>query len=362
MRDDPSHWNWISLSTLAGTVTMSQPNFVLRPTSPVDPGVAGKVLRCLRQAREEVAGAFYGSPHPVDDALTALVAGGHILVRGATGTGKTTLATALQHVLNLNSSAITCTLDLHLGDLFADPSGGTSISSPSGGGTVRLPARPIASSQFLILDEIDSAPPRLRAALAQLVGKNSLTLSGKPYQAPSPFHLFAALTPRNGYSEITVQLDGFFDLFLFQIDLPPLCPDDERRIILDEARPSSRKPLYRRMNPPDLLVAQQLAQELPFDERLIDTIQRLIALTNPQTSPIESVRKYVANKVSIRAAQGLVTGSRARALIQGRPAPTVDDIIAIAPSVLRHRLAPTFEAQADAVDMEAILQELCTAL
>lgn len=295
----------------------------------------------LAEARASITRRFIGQQNVVDLTLTSLLCGGHALLIGLPGLGKTRLVETLSTVMGLDGNRIQFTPDLMPADIL-----GSEVLDTDADGTrsFRFVSGPIFC-QLLMADEINRASPRTQSALLQAMQERVVTVAGEDRVLTAPFHVLATQNPIE--QEGTYPLpEAQLDRFLVQIDVEYPDRDTERDILLattgveeDEA--------HAVFTAEELLAAQVLLRRMPVGDSVVEMILDLVRAFRPEE---EGVSAQVAETVSWgpgpRAAQALMMTVRARALLQGRLAPNADDVIAMAQPVLSHRMALTFAARA----------------
>jgi MoxR-like ATPase len=206
-------------------------------------------------------------------------------------------------------------------------------------------------------DEINRASPRTQAALLQAMQERRVTVAGHDHQVPEPFHVLATQNPIE--QEGTYPLpEAQLDRFLLQINVD--YPDEaaERRMMI-ETTGAGIAPVHPVMSAQELLQAQRLLRRVPVGERVVDAILRLVRAGRPSRGATSAIAEQIAWGPGPRASQALMLAVRVRALLQGRLAPSIDDVVALAPPVLRHRMALTFTARAEGVTLDHVIQRLC---
>jgi MoxR-like ATPase len=215
-------------------------------------------------------------------------------------------------------------------------------------------------TQLLMADEINRASPRTQSALLQAMQEHHVTVAGVRYDIPSPFHVLATQNPLE--HEGTYPLpEAQLDRFLLQIDVtyPDLLA--ERRMLFATTG-TDEKRLEAVLGPQDLTIIQRLVRQIPVPDKVVDAILRLVRSARPGTGASEDTDRFVAWGPGPRASQALMLAVRAKALIDGRLAPSVDDVVALAEPVLKHRMALTFAARAEGEDLGAIISRLIAAV
>ncbi|MGH6662662.1 MAG: AAA family ATPase, partial [Rhodospirillales bacterium] len=206
-------------------------------------------------------------------------------------------------------------------------------------------------------DEINRASPRTQSALLQAMQEGRVSVAGQYHALPVPFHVLATQNPlelEGTYPLPEAQLDRFF--MQVDVDYPDL--EAERQIIINTTGTLEPTPV-KVMDAKTLIAAQRLVRHVPVGESVSEAILDLVRAGRPESSDIEDVRKHVSWGPGPRATQALMLGSRARAVIEGRLAPSIDDVLALAHPILRHRMALNFAARAEGVSLAGIIDRLC---
>ena len=306
----------------------------------------------LAAARAAVHDVIIGQHDVVNLCLTSILAGGHFLIVGLPGLGKTKLVETLGTVLGLDEKRIQCTPDLMPADIL-----GSEILTSDASGQKRFTfVEGPVFAQLLMADEINRASPRTQSALLQAMQEYAVTVGGQTHPLPRPFHVMATQNPLE--QEGTYPLpEAQLDRFMLQIDIGYPNRDEERRMIAvttGAEPPRAQKVL----SSDDILQAQDLVRRLPIGDSVVDAILSLVAAGRPETSRIDDVKKHVSWGAGPRAAQALMLATRARALLDGRYAPSVDDVVALAPAVLKHRMALHFSARGAGVTLAQVIDQM----
>jgi MoxR-like ATPase len=307
----------------------------------------------LSSARAAVGQFIFGQDSVVDETLITLLAGGHLLLIGVPGLGKTKLVETLGAVFGLDSSRVQFTPDLMPADIL-----GSEVleESEAGRRSFRFIQGPVFC-QLLMADEINRASPRTQSALLQAMQEHRVSVAGEYHQLPTPFHVLATQNPLE--QEGTYPLpEAQLDRFLMQIDVtyPDLAA--ERDILINTTGIHNGKP-EKVMAPAALMAGQRLVRQVPVGESVADAILDLVRAGRPESTDIEAVKEHVSWGPGPRASQALMLAVRARAVLEGRLAPSIDDVLALAHPVLRHRMALTFAARAEGVTLGSIIDNLC---
>ncbi len=312
---------------------------------------AESALADIAVIRREVARVIFGQEHVVENTLLAVLSGGHALLVGVPGLAKTKLVTTLGTVLGLNANRIQFTPDLMPSDILGSE---VMDQDENGRRSFRFVKGPIFA-QLLMADEINRASPRTQSALLQSMQEYHITIAGERYDLPSPFHVLATQNPLE--QEGTYPLpEAQLDRFLLQVDVGYPDIAAERKILLNttglvEETPESVIDAAR------LIAIQKLIRQMPISETVVDAILALVRSARPGNGN-ESTHKHVAWGPGPRAGQAMMLCARARALYQGRLAPSLDDIHALAEPVLQHRMALTFAARAEGMTVRDVIAGL----
>ncbi|MCY4152104.1 MAG: MoxR family ATPase [Aestuariivita sp.] len=311
----------------------------------------------LTAARDSIRKRFIGQEQVVDLTLTALLCGSHALLIGLPGLGKTRLVETLSVVMGLKGNRIQFTPDLMPSDIL-----GSEVleTSTDGSRSFRFISGPIFC-QLLMADEVNRASPRTQSALLQAMQEKVVTVAGQNHQLALPFHVFATQNPIE--QEGTYPLpEAQLDRFLVQIDVHNPDFDTEKEILsattgLHEA---AATPIF---SAEELIAAQSILRSIPVGQSVIDHILTLVRALRPETEHAKPhIRDSVAWGPGPRASQALVMASRARALLQGRLAPSQKDVTDLAVPVLSHRMALNFAARARGENLPQIIQTVASNL
>lgn len=321
---------------------------VVSPSSPSEADLeavaqsAEKAVSRITDAKADIGRIIFGQETVVEQTLVTILAGGHGLLVGVPGLAKTKLVETLGTVLGLNASRIQFTPDLMPSDIL-----GAEVMEQSADGSrsFRFIPGPIFS-QLLMADEINRASPRTQSALLQAMQEYHVTVAGHPHDLPRPFHVLATQNPLE--QEGTYPLpEAQLDRFLMQIDVHYPDLEAERRILL-ETTGADQATANTAMTADELMEYQQLVRRMPVGESVVDAILKLVRAARPDTGAETSdLTKLIAWGPGPRASQALMLTVRARALVDGRLAPSIDDVLALAEPILQHRMALTFAARAD---------------
>ena len=306
----------------------------------------------LARVRQSVGRVIFGQEQVVERTLITLLSGGHVLLVGVPGLGKTKLVETLGTVLGLDAKRVQFTPDLMPSDIL-----GSEVLEEDHEGRrhFRFIRGPVFC-QLLMADEINRASPRTQSALLQAMQEHKVAIAGEVHALPQPFHVLATQNPIE--QEGTYPLpEAQLDRFLLEIDVgyPDLAA--ERAMLLATTGATQARPVQA-MTGPELLAAQTLIRRLPVGEAVVEAILRLVRGARPETTEIEDVRRHLAYGPGPRAAQALMLATRARAVLEGRLSPSVEDVLALTEPVLRHRMALNFSARADGVHLSEVLDRL----
>jgi MoxR-like ATPase len=304
----------------------------------------------LAEARASIARRFIGQEQVVDLTLTALLCGGHALLVGLPGLGKTRLVDTLCTVMGLRGSRIQFTPDLMPADII-----GSEVleTDDSGRRAFRFIEGPVFC-QLLLADEINRASPRTQSALLQAMQEKEVTVAGVHRSLGQPFHVLATQNPIE--QEGTYPLpEAQLDRFLVQIDVPYPDRATERAILLATtgAEDAQARPVF---SAGELMAAQRLLRRMPVGEAIVEMILDLVRACRPSDPAApDSIRQSVSWGPGPRASQALMLAVRAEALIRGRLAPAPEDLRRLAAPVLRHRMALGFAARARGESLDALI-------
>jgi MoxR-like ATPase len=305
----------------------------------------------VRAAKEAIGAVIFGQDAVVENALVTVLSGGHALLVGVPGLAKTKLVETMGTVLGLDARRIQFTPDLMPSDIL-----GTEVleESPGGKRSFRFISGPVFA-QLLMADEINRASPRTQSALLQAMQEQHVTVAGARHDLPKPFHVLATQNPLE--QEGTYPLpEAQLDRFLMEIDVDYPDIEAERKILFDTtgAEDSRAKPA---MTAEDLIAAQRLVRRLPVGESVVESILKLVRSARPGPEGGD-IGKLIAWGPGPRASQALMLAVRARALLDGRFAPSVDDVLDLAEPVLKHRMALTFSARAEGETVPNVVRQL----
>jgi MoxR-like ATPase len=306
----------------------------------------------LRRVRESIGRVIFGQQEVIDQTLITLLAGGHALVIGVPGLAKTRLVETLGTVFGMEDKRVQCTPDLMPADII-----GSEVleDHEDGRRSFRFIPGPVFC-QVLMADEINRASPRTQSALLQAMQEHRVTVAGQTHDLPRPFHVLATQNPLE--QEGTYPLpEAQLDRFLMEIDIGYPDLEAERQMLLATtgSEVSEAEPV---LNAEELMRAQRLVRRVPVGDGVVQTILDLVRKGRPDSTDLPEIEQQVAWGPGPRATQALMLAVRARALLGGRYAPSVDDVVALAGPVLRHRMAINFGARADGVTIDDVIERL----
>ncbi len=303
-----------------------------------------------RAAKAAIGTVIFGQDKVIEQALVTILSGGHALLIGVPGLAKTKLVETTGIVLGLDARRIQFTPDLMPSDIL-----GTEVleESQAGKRSFRFISGPVFA-KLLMADEINRASPRTQSALLQAMQEQHVTVAGARHDLPKPFHVLATQNPLE--QEGTYPLpEAQLDRFLMEIDVDYPDRDAERKILFDTTGSEETRPKPA-MTADELMGAQRLVRRLPVGESVVEAILQLVRSARPAADSPDA--KLIAWGPSPRASQALMLAVRARALLDGRLAPSIDDVLDLAEPVLKHRMALTFAARAEGESMDAVIGRL----
>ena len=301
----------------------------------------------------EISKLIVGQEHVIRHVLIAVLAGGHALLEGVPGLGKTMLIRTLAEVLDLKFSRIQFTPDLMPADIV-----GTDIleESEDGRRAFRFQPGPVFAN-LLLADEINRATPKTQSALLEAMQEQTVTVTQRSYPLELPFFVLATQNP--------IEMEGTYplpeaqlDRFLFKVEVP--YPSSAELVeILSRTTGVAMPPVEKVADGKAIIEMGELARQVPVVSQVSDYVARLVVATHAESeSAPPMVQRFVRYGSSPRGGQALVLGAKVMALIAGRVNVAFEDIQAIAPAALRHRLLLNFEGQAEGIDPDAVIEEL----
>jgi len=326
--------------------------------SPDDVALADRMKNGRDRILTELRKAIVGQEEVVNEVLLTLFTGGNSLIVGVPGLAKTLLVHTLARVLDLKFSRIQFTPDLMPSDIT-----GTDLiqEDPATGRRQMVFSPGPIFANIVLADEINRTPPKTQSALLEAMQEHRVTIQGRTYPLEEPFYVFATQNPielEGTYPLPEAQLDRF--MFMTIIDHPPL--EEEFEVV--RTTTSLRDVTFERsVTGADLVAFQRLVRRVPAAEPVIRYALELVRASRPKspTAP-EGVKKWAAFGASVRAAQHLVLGGKARALTNGRYHVSFEDVRALAHPVLRHRVLTNFHAQSEGVTSDALIDKLLEAV
>jgi MoxR-like ATPase len=313
---------------------------------------AEQVSEQIRAAKDAISTVIFGQDRVIENTLVTILSGGHALLIGVPGLAKTKLVETLGVTLGLDTKRVQFTPDLMPSDIL-----GAEVldESSSGKRSFRFIAGPVFA-QLLMADEINRASPRTQSALLQAMQEQHITVAGARHDLPKPFHVLATQNPLE--QEGTYPLpEAQLDRFLMEIDVDYPDRDAERRILF-ETTGADETLAKAAMSTDALLAAQRLVRRLPVGDSVVEAILSLVRAARP--NPEGDREKLIAWGPGPRASQSLMLAVRARALLDGRLAPSIDDVLDLAEPVLKHRMALTFSARAEGRTIPDVIRQLKT--
>ncbi|MCR9174594.1 MAG: MoxR family ATPase [Alphaproteobacteria bacterium] len=307
----------------------------------------------MARIRQGVAQVIFGQEEVVEQTLVTVLAGGHALLVGVPGLAKTRLVETLGTVLGLDNKRIQCTPDLMPSDII-----GSEVleESETGRRSFRFIEGPVFA-QLLMADEINRASPRTQSALLQAMQENEVSVGGHTHMLPRPFHVLATQNPleqEGTYPLPEAQLDRF--LLQVTVGYPDLAAERSMLIATTGTDAVKLKP---ELDGAKLMAAQLLLRQIPVGESIVDAVLDIVRSGRPAETTISEVTRHVAWGPGPRASQALLMAARARAVLDGRLSPSIDDVLALAHPVLRHRMALNFAARAEGVSLDSVIDLLC---
>jgi MoxR-like ATPase len=315
---------------------------------------AGERVQRVHKAASQV---IFGQDQVIERTLVTLLAGGHALLIGVPGLAKTLLVETLGKILGLDAKRIQFTPDLMPSDIIGAEM--LEDGGPGGRRSFRFVKGPIFA-QLLMADEINRASPKTQSALLQAMQEHHVTVAGQRHDVPAPFHVLATQNPLE--QEGTYPLpEAQLDRFLLQIDVGYPDQGAERRMLFATTGSEERR-VEQIITVQELQSIQRLVRQLPVPDKVVEAILKLVRSARPGTGAGADTDRLIAWGPGPRASQALMLAVRAKALIDGRLAPSLDDVIALAEPVLKHRMALTFAARAEGESASGVINRLAAAL
>ncbi len=312
-----------------------------------------QLSQSLDKVRSEIGKVIIGQKKIIEELLISLFSRGHCLLIGVPGLAKTLLIKTLSETMNLEFSRIQFTPDLMPGDITGTEIIQENIST--GEKSFRFVKGPIFAN-IILADEVNRTPPKTQAALLEAMQEHEVTASGNTYTLTEPFFVLATQNPIE--QEGTYPLpEAQLDRFMFNIWLD--YPSDNEEIDIVKSTTSEYKPDVKTViGREEIIDFQDLIRRVPVADNVINYAVNLVRATRPETSNKQIIKDYINYGAGPRASQYLILGAKARAAISGNFTPEIEDIKAVAPSVLRHRIVTNFNAEADDVSANDIIDKL----
>jgi MoxR-like ATPase len=320
----------------------------------LDDGVlADRLQGAGQRIATELRKVIVGQDVVVEQALIALFAGGNCLLVGVPGLAKTLLISTLARALDLKFSRIQFTPDL----MPSDVTGTDVIQDDPATGQRRLAFMPgPVFANVLLADEINRTPPKTQAALLEAMQERRVTVQGRTYELDKPFFVFATQNP--------IELEGTYPLPEAQLDrfmlevLLDYLPEEDEVAVVKSTTSLPPEAVQSVVSKEEILAYQRVVRRLPIADAVTRYAVKLVRTTRPGDGAPDYVKQFVSYGASVRAAQALVLGAKARALLQGRASASFDDVRALARPVLRHRVLVNFTAQSEKVTTDSLIGRL----
>lgn len=312
-----------------------------------------KLNQSVKLIKTEIHKKIIGQEEIIDNLLVSILARGHCLLIGVPGLAKTMLIKTVAEVLDLDFSRIQFTPDLMPGDIT-----GTEILEENSA-TKRREFKFIKGPVFaniILADEINRTPPKTQSALLEAMQEHKVTAAGKTYNLPDPFFVLATQNPieqEGTYPLPEAQLDRF--VFSLNLDYPDF--EDEVAVIKTTTGKEVGR-LAKLLSKNDLIEFQELVRKVPVADNVINFTVKLVQSTRPTKTEFEFIKKWVNWGAGPRASQNLILAAKTNAIMEGRFTPNIDDVKKFALPVLRHRILPNFNAEAEGISRDQIINEL----
>jgi MoxR-like ATPase len=324
-----------------------------------DDAIVGRIEAAgerIKRVQKAASAVIFGQELVIERTLVTILSGGHALLIGVPGLAKTLLVETLGKILGLDAKRIQFTPDLMPSDIIGSE---MLEDSTAGRRSFRFVKGPIFA-QLLMADEINRASPKTQSALLQAMQEHHVTVAGQRHDVPAPFHVLATQNPLE--QEGTYPLpEAQLDRFLLQIDVSYPDQGAERRMLFATTGTDERR-VEQILTGQELMATQRLVRQLPVPDKVVEAILKLARSARPGTGAGADTDRLIAWGPGPRASQALMLAVRAKALIDGRLAPSVDDVIALAEPVLKHRMALTFAARAEGETASGVINRLAAAL
>lgn len=303
--------------------------------------------------REQLSRVIVGQEEVIEQLLISLFAGGHCLITGAPGLAKTLLVQSISQIFDLNFQRIQFTPDLMPADIT-----GTEIleEDPQGGRRLQFVKGPIFAN-VILADEINRTPPKTQAALLEAMQEHQVTAAGTRYPLAPPFFVLATQNP--------IEMEGTYplpeaqlDRFMFNVKIDYLPEDDEVKVV-QQTTAGRRHAIEQLYSGEDVMRFHEVVRKVPVAEEFVRFAVKIASASRPNRSGSpDFVNQWVSWGAGLRAAQYLVLGAKTRAIISGRPNVTREDITALARPVLRHRVLPSYRAEAEGVSVDDLIDKI----
>ncbi len=303
--------------------------------------------------REQLSRVIVGQQEVIDQLLISLFAGGHCLITGAPGLAKTLLVQSISEIFDLEFNRIQFTPDLMPADIT-----GTEIleESADGGRRLQFVKGPVFAN-VILADEINRTPPKTQAALLEAMQEHQVTAAGTRYPLKPPFFVLATQNP--------IEMEGTYplpeaqlDRFMFNVKIDYLPEDDEVKVV-QQTTASKPRPIEKLFTGEDVIRFHEVVRKVPVAEELVRFAVRLAGASRPnREGSLDFVNQWVSWGAGLRAGQYLVLGAKARAVMSGRPNVSREDIVALAHPVLRHRVLPSYRAEAEGISVDDVITQI----
>jgi MoxR-like ATPase len=324
-----------------------------------DDAIVGRIEAAgerIQRVQKAASAVIFGQEQVIERSLVTILSGGHALLIGVPGLAKTLLVETLGKILGLDAKRIQFTPDLMPSDIIGSE---MLEDTTAGRRSFRFVKGPIFA-QLLMADEINRASPKTQSALLQAMQEHHVTVAGQRHDVPAPFHVLATQNPLE--QEGTYPLpEAQLDRFLLQVDVSYPDQGAERRMLFATTGTDERR-VEQILTGQELMAIQRLVRQLPVPDKVVEAILKLARSARPGTGAGADTDRLIAWGPGPRASQALMLAVRAKALIDGRLAPSVDDVVALAEPVLKHRMALTFAARAEGETATAVINRLAAAL
>ena len=322
-----------------------------QPT-PTDEQTVTQLIEGHNRIKAELGKTIIGQEDVIEEILISLMAGGHCLITGAPGLAKTLLVKSIADVFDLDFSRVQFTPDL----MPADITGTEVLSETDDGRQLTFVPGPVFAN-IILADEINRTPPKTQAALLEAMQEHQVTASGLRHPLPQPFFVLATQNP--------IEMEGTYplpeaqlDRFMFNVVIDYL-PEDQEVAVVQQTTAEAGEPINALFNAADVLRFNALVRKVPCAEDLARYAVRLAAASRPnQDGTPDFVNEWVSWGAGLRAAQNLVLGAKARALLQGRSHVETQDIQALAAPVMRHRVLVNYRAEAEGMSTAKVIEKL----